>query len=491
MARPRKPDDPDLRRVCPCDRCGLGYPLVVNWGPEDQICGYCYQQAKRTRGTCDCGHIGVLPGRVDGRPACRACAQITLNIDCVRCGAEDEIYRAGLCWPCALSETVDGLLTNPDTGTIAERLIPLAEALKSMKRANSGLTWIRQRHVTDFLEQLASLPELTHEAIDALPRSRTRDYVRGLLVEHGGLPRRDELLVRYQAWADTALERLTEDTNRAVIDRYVRWHHLRRMNQMDPVPHGTFLRSKQTVTVAINFLNWLGERDIALADVDQGEVDAWIAGGPTTRLLIDRFLGWAMDTKNAPQGLTVPRHRRGNSTKLSATGQVAALDRIVDGDTLTTRDKAAAILVLVFGQQIQDIAALTWDDITVTEDLTTIALGSSPIALPTPLDGPWRELLANPGHDQTAAHPRSNWVFRGHSPGRHIDPMHLRLRLRDHLVSARAARLGTLHELSKTAPAAIIADVLGYHPSTIERHAVDAAGTYAEYIAAVREHGQR
>ncbi|WP_312854231.1 HNH endonuclease [Tsukamurella spumae] len=77
---------------------------MVTWGPEDQICGYCYQQAKRTRGTCECGHTGVLPGRVDGRPACRACAQITLNIDCVRCGAEDEIYRASLCWPCALSD---------------------------------------------------------------------------------------------------------------------------------------------------------------------------------------------------------------------------------------------------------------------------------------------------------------------------------------------------------------------------------------------------
>lgn len=491
MARPRKPDDPDLRRECPCDRCGLGYPLVVNWGPQDQICGYCYQQAKRTRGSCECGHIGVLPGRVGGRPACRRCAQITLNIDCVRCGAEDELYRDGLCWPCALGQTVDALLTNPDTGTIAAELVVLADALKSMKRANSGMTWIRQRHVTDFLTQLATQPELTHEAIDALPPSRTRDYVRGLLVEHGALARRDELLARYEQWSHSALDRLTEEVNRAVIDRYVRWHHLRRMNQMDPVTNGTFLRSKQTVTVAINFLNWLSERNIALADVGQGEVDAWIAGGPTTRLLVDRFLGWAMDTKNAPHGLTVPRHRRGNSKKLSATEQATALDGIVDGDTLTTRDKAAAILILVFGQQVQDVVALTWDDIVVTEDLATITLGSGPIVLPAPLDGPWRELHANPGHDHTAAHPNSNWVFRGNSPGRHIDPMHLRLRLRDHLVSARAARLGTLHELSKLAPAAIIADVLGYHPSTIERHAVDAAGTYAEYIVAVREHGQR
>lgn len=33
-----------------------------------------------------------------------------------------------------------------------------------------------------------------NNTLDTLPRSRTRDYVRGLLVEHGALPHRDELL---------------------------------------------------------------------------------------------------------------------------------------------------------------------------------------------------------------------------------------------------------------------------------------------------------
>jgi formate dehydrogenase maturation protein FdhE len=40
------------------------------------------------------------------------------------------------------------------------------------------------------------------------------------------------------------------------------------------------------------------------------------------------------------------------------------------------------------------------------------------------------------------------------------------------LFSARAARLGTLAELSKLAPVAIIAETLGYHPVTMKRHAV-------------------
>ena len=36
-------------------------------------------------------------------------------------------------------------------------------------------------------------------------------------------------------------------------------------------------------------------------------------------------------------------------------------------------------------------------------------------------------------------------------------------------------------------PVPVSADALGYHPSTIERHVVAAATTYAEYIAAARD----
>ena len=83
----------------------------------------------------------------------------------------------------------------------------------------------------------------------------------------------------------------------------------------------------------------------------------------------------------------------------------------------------------------------------------------------------------------TATHPNSDWVFRGYSPGRHIDAGHLRARLRD-VFSTRAARLGTLHELTKTTPVAILAEALGYHPATIERHTIDSAAAYSRYVAA-------
>ncbi len=113
---------------------------------------------------------------------------MTLNTDCVTCGAEAELYRSGRCLHCELNLVVDSGLADPVTGKTAPELIAICEAMKHMKRANSGLTWIKQPHVLGFFKELRGHGSVTHELLDTLPPSRTRDYVRGLLVEHGALP---------------------------------------------------------------------------------------------------------------------------------------------------------------------------------------------------------------------------------------------------------------------------------------------------------------
>lgn len=369
---------------------------------------------------------------------------------------------------------------------MAAELAPVAAALKSMKRSNSGVTWIRQSHVATFLKELAVSPSITHERLDELPGAeRTRNYIRGLLVEHGALPRRDELAVRYDQWAAHALERVSSDEHRDVVLRYTRWHLQRRMNQMETVQQGTFLRSKQTVTVVIEFLNWLHDHGLTLNELRQPHLDAWLAQGPSTRRLVERFIPWAIKCRLVTDNLTVPRHRRGTSPKLSKSEQDAAIDYAVHTAELTARDRAATILVIVFAQHIEDVVRLTWQDVTLTDEVVTIRLGKTEFALPCPLDEPMRELAAEPGYDLTASHPNSNWVFRGYSPGQHIHGSSLRSRLQT-IFSTRAARLGTLHELTRLGPVPIIADALGYHPSTIERHAIGSASVYAQYIAARR-----
>jgi integrase len=154
----------------------------------------------------------------------------------------------------------------------------------------------------------------------------------------------------------------------------------------------------------------------------------------------------------------------------------------IEQQTLHPSDRLAAILMIVFAQRAEDIAALTWKQITISADTVTINLAGLPIDLPPPLDEPVRALAASNHNNQTAAHPNSPWVFRGYRPRMHVTPTHLRNHLRP-VLAALEARLGTLNELTQTIPIAILAETLGYSPQTLEAHARASASTYARYVA--------
>ena len=382
-----------------------------------------------------------------------------------------------------LGATATRLLTNPDTGVIAPQLQIIVDALTAMHRPNSGLTWIRQAHVQTVLRELARHPTLTHEVLDQLPAGRTTNYMRSLLVEHGALASRDERLARFQSWAITAPQRITTEEHRKVLSRFIRWSLEKRLRSMSPVTDSAFLRAKQTVTVSIQFCNWLAaEHNTTIDKLTQAHIDLWQATGPTTREHILRFIRWAIKTRLIASDLEVTPHRRGTAPRMPIAQQNAVIEQVAHQQTLHPRDRLAAILIIVFAQRAEDVAALTWDQITITADAVTIDLAGLPIDLPPPLHGPVRALAASNYNSQTSAHPNSPWVFRGYRPGMHITPTHLRNYLRP-ILAALEARLGTLNELTQTTPIAILAETLGYNPQTLEAHARASASTYARYVA--------
>jgi hypothetical protein len=251
VSRPRKAPEPNLHP--PCARCHEAYSPAAVW-PEGRICTYCYMAAKRYGGTCViCRHQGIVPGITPEGRTCRLCSGITLNVDCLECGAEDELHSNGRCWRCVLKKQVGQTLAGP-TGQIPDPLAPLARSLGQMPRPNSGLTWIRQPH--------------------ALPPSKTVEYIRALLIEHGALPGRDRYLAEFKTWSNRKLTLLTDPAHRSVTERFIRWHQLRRLREQSrsegTVSSGLFLSAKQSTTVTVNFLNWLTDNGVTLQNTTPG-----------------------------------------------------------------------------------------------------------------------------------------------------------------------------------------------------------------------------
>ena len=84
-----------------------------------------------------CEHEGVLPGVSTDGPTCRNCSGITLNVDCVRCGNEDELYSRGRCWRCTLSDLVDETLAGQFGSAPNLEALPLGDGVVETELSGS------------------------------------------------------------------------------------------------------------------------------------------------------------------------------------------------------------------------------------------------------------------------------------------------------------------------------------------------------------------
>jgi hypothetical protein len=496
MVRPRKPEEPD--RYPPCVRCAGCYPSGARW-PDGLVCQYCYRAAHNRRGRCaTCDHEGVLPG-VDqrGRATCRSCSGIRINVDCLRCGTEDTLYRAGTCVRCALRDDLRGLLAGTD-GQVDPRFDPFIELVVGMPRPNSGMAWIRVnrlRHggtVPDLLQRLGTGQlALTHDAFDELPANRTTNHLRGLLAKAGLLPPRDEMLARYSNWLTRKLQAIPDEHQRRIIGQYGRWDHLRRLRQhaqQGPVTLGQVLTAKQYTTVAVDFLAWLGERNRVLAECTQADLDTWFAGGTSTRQIADAFLRWAVHHRLLPK-LDLPIHSRQLQVSPFSTGQrLACLQKLLLSDTIPLPHRVAGGLLLLFGLSVGRIVALRLNQINTAVDAsgggtTTIRVAEDSLFVPEPLATLLRTYLGARPNVNTATNHDAPWVFPGNSPGRHLTAAVLADALARHGVPSRAGRTGTWQQLFREGPPQLLARSLGISPATALKHAALAGSDWTAYAA--------
>jgi hypothetical protein len=380
---------PEPGRWPPCARCGDCYKAAVRW-PEGPVCNYCYNKAKRRRGTCAaCPHEGVLPGLDEaGAPTCRPCSGIDIPLDCRRCGAEDVLYRAGTCQRCAFGDDLTALLAGPD-GTPSPELARLRDALTGMPQPRSGIAWLRMNPKVPALLRSLGCGELaiTHEALDGLPASRTLDYLRELLVEHALLPPRDARLARYSSWLEHKLAGITDPDVRQLAERFGRWHHLRRLRdqaRQGEVGENAFLRAKQSTTVAVSFLGWLTDRGRRLGDCTQHDLDAWFAGGTSTRGHAGVFLYWARNQRLLPR-LDISGREPDSHPELGGQDRLRLLRGVLLHETLPLPHRVAAGLLRLFGQPAHRIAALRVDQVHRDGSSVRIRLAEDVLDVPEPL----------------------------------------------------------------------------------------------------------
>ena len=161
------------------------------------------------------------------------------------------------------------------------------------------------------------------------------------------------------------------------------------------------------------------------------------------------------------------------------------LRRCLTDPSLDLRMRVAGALVLLFGQNLIRIAALSTEDITTAGDDTYLTLRDHPVLLPPVLATLVTDLAEQPAPiDDPRPTGAPIWIFPGRNAA-HLDPSRLaRLLNRDLELDARAARGGALLALAADLPASVLADLLGLSIAAALRWSALAARDQGIYLAA-------
>ncbi|WP_198544864.1 MULTISPECIES: hypothetical protein [unclassified Streptomyces] len=237
--------------------------------------------------------------------------------------------------------------------------------------------------------------------------------------------------------------------------------------------------------LAAAFLTAMRERGLALADVTQHEIDAWLASGPGTHYEVRDFVVWAARRGHSRDRL-VPHRPKADPEGLDEDSHWELLQQCLTDTALPLEVRTAGAVLLLFGQHVTRIAALPADALATVDGHTVLILDRTPIRLPEPLALLLTKLTRQEPPGGWAANSPRRWLFPGTRPGRHLSSTVLARRLTAHRIPVRPARTTALIQLAQDLPPAILAPMLGLHVITAQQWRRRAATDWTAYLEARR-----
>ena len=298
------------------------------------------------------------------------------------------------------------------------------------------------------------------------------------------LPRIDKQILLFERWLLEHLDTITDTEQRQLLRQYTTWRllpWLRRRAERGPVSRSTRIELGQQVLRAGDFLAGIQEQRLTLARLRQDDLDRWIVTHPPRqRQLLKPFLTWAAHAGHMPR-LHVPAHRPGQKTPITQHRRIGLLRKLITDDTGELRARVAAILLLIYAQPLGRILGLTVDDIDTTGSDVLLRLGDPPTPVPEPVADLLLALRDQRTNMRTATNRNARWLFPGRRAGQPLTTRTMGPLIRDLGVPTVPGRLAALHQLVLQAPAPVVAQALGFHYTTTQRHHAAAGGTWNRY----------
>lgn len=452
--------------------------------PSGVFCATCATRKVRRRGVCPrCQQTAQLPAdSPDGPPICASCGGIDEPLCCRSCGSLDWLRTLHSCTRCELRNVL-GRCFDDGSGNINPRLLPVVETIASRENPKGARNWMSKTNAENIRALATGQVPLTHEGIDRLPASNSREHLRELLVAHAVLPSRNRYLAAYERWAEQVLAGIEDRDDRRLIAAFLRWHirpRLQRRAADGELTESRYSVARAQTNIAVRFLAWLHERGHELGSATQADIDAWFAAGPATRVHSRTFIRWAMTTRRSST-FDLPPDRSAEPRPMPEPQRLALLDRLLHDNHIDLVDRVAGSLVLLYALPSSRIHRLRLIDLHAGPDGLMVQLGADPVPVPAPLSDLITE-LADRQHTTRPSRLTGEWLFPGRIPGQAIEPDQLAERL-NRLGITRAARTAALNALLRQVPSPVLAKVLNRRPWRVTARAKTLGTDWNNYAA--------
>lgn len=233
------------------------------------------------------------------------------------------------------------------------------------------------------------------------------------------------------------------------------------------------------IAKAIALLSWIKDQGETPATCRQAQIDLWLTSedhqGPYSAR---PFVTWAVRSKFA-FNISIPaRPRRVFHRPLDADARWSIARRLLNDDSIETKDRVAGLMVLLYGQTPARTCRPTTAHVIHDGKGVALQLREIPLRLPPPLDAPVLRLvgIAN-DHQHTVMANASNapWLFPTQQPGKHLTSKQFLSRLRKIGLPSEAARCAALLDICTTMPAGVLERLLGISPAAASRWAAEVA----------------
>ena len=463
----------------------------MRW-PEGPICDPCYTAALRRTGICTAcgGHRRLVAPPGPAANTCGACsgAGPTGHV-CIGCGAEDKLYTRGYCARCTLMRRTDELLADSSANVPVE-LAQVRDAIVTTSTPRTALNWLRKGAGAAILAALARGDiALTHEALDTHRSRRAVDYLRAVLVAHGALPPRDEPLARLERAVADLLDRIPDGEDRRTLTTYATWrilHRARRRARVRPTPTAVAGHATAAPTGSDRAAGVVARQRHPAGPAETGRYRPVAADRPFYAAPRNRRLPRLDRHPPAHPTLTLAHAANRDGAALSEEDHWRLAHRLLHDPDIAIVDRVAGSFVLLYGQQLSRIAAMTRGQVHDRGD------------------------TVDPLRNRRRRNPRAPGRFRAR-PSRCTPSTHEHCRAARHdLVVPRTPAGPTDHPIAyrstprpnsestpkpavaprcwsspRTVPAAVLADLLGIHTTTAADWARAAGGDYSRYAAEV------